>query len=95
MQVDELDLQLVLRKWLKEWMTRQVTRLKTDEEKRSQSFVFLDDDTIQMILMMLAMNQRHGWNAEKVTDNTEDRQAVKQYIEESEREWTDLLSRLN
>ncbi|MGP4062197.1 hypothetical protein [Halobacillus sp. H74] len=56
--MDDRELQLLLKKWLKDWMNGQLQEAKVGSaDRKNQSFVFLDDQTIQMLLMMLMMNK--------------------------------------
>ncbi|SFJ75265.1 hypothetical protein SAMN04487936_10446 [Halobacillus dabanensis] len=92
--MNDRELQLLLKKWLKEWMSQQVDDLKTSKDQNNQSFAFLDDRTLQMLLMMFMMNKnqtQEGDNKMSSSESSEDWEQVMKETEQGFKQILDLL----
>ncbi|CDQ19912.1 hypothetical protein SAMN05192559_103143 [Halobacillus karajensis] len=89
--MDDRELQIFMKKYLRQWMMRQLSDVK--EGKKGQSFVYLDEQTLQMLLMMLLMNKEEKGGAS--TSNEGKKQAFENLLEEQEDHLKEILDLLN
>lgn len=92
--MNDHDLQLLLKKWLKEWMSQQVDHVKTSKNQNNQSFAFLDDRTLQMLLMMFMMNKSQPQEGDNKKSSFGSSEEWEQVMKETEKDLKQILELL-
>lgn len=92
--MSDRELQLLLKKWLKEWMSQQVDDMKTSKGQNNQSFAFLDDRTLQMLLMMFMMNKSQPQEGDNKMSSSESSEEWEQVMKETEQGFKQILDLL-
>ncbi|MGR9050329.1 hypothetical protein ACQ4XT_16995 [Halobacillus faecis] len=89
--MDDLELQILMKKYLKQWMVRKLEEVK--EGDTGKSFMFLDGETIHMLFIMMMFHQGHSWN-KPVASAPLDDEKWESLMEEQEKKLKDILDLL-
>lgn len=89
--MNDQELHLIMKKYLKQSLEQQLENVK--QGKQNQSFVFLDSQTLQMLLVMYMMNKRETSSSAAVSGmKTND---LEQFLGQSEKGMKEILDLLN
>ncbi|WP_406946127.1 hypothetical protein ACJA3J_09295 [Halobacillus sp. SY10] len=90
--MDDRDLQILMKKYLKQWMVKQLDAVKGGNT--AQSYLFLDGETLHMILMMLMVHSSPS-QLMSSTSVSQDTEGWESLLEDNEKNLKEILDLLN
>ena len=97
--LDEKELELFMKQMIRQIMKEQLSEVNTDQQKNNNSYVFLENRTLNMVILYMLMKEERSTNSKKSegTNRPSEMETVEkleQVIADNQKEFEKILTLL-